>query len=69
MGQTVAYAYLKTIDGEEVMEFKQEEFDHVMQTLRIREVQKSDRVLYFVTDNAHLNRINFFKGDYFELLH
>ncbi|MBN2823939.1 MAG: hypothetical protein JXQ76_01340 [Campylobacterales bacterium] len=69
MGQTMAYAYLKTIDGDEVMEFRREEFDQVMETLPIKEVKKSDRVLYFVTDNAFLNRLNFFQGDYFELLH
>ncbi|KIM05635.1 MAG: hypothetical protein KU28_09915 [Sulfurovum sp. PC08-66] len=68
MGQSVAYAYLKTIDGEEVMEFKHEEFEKALTTLHFREVKKSDRVLYFVSENAHFYRINFFKGDYFELL-
>jgi len=65
----MAYAYLKTIDGEEVMEFTHKEFTQIMQTLHFREVKKSDRVLYFVSENAHFHRINFFKGDYFELFH
>ncbi len=69
MGQSMAYAYLKTIDGDEVMEFTHEEFTQAMQVLHYREVKKSDRVLYFVTNNIYLNRINFFKGDYFELFH
>ncbi|MBN2823798.1 MAG: hypothetical protein JXQ76_00620 [Campylobacterales bacterium] len=69
MGRSMAYAYLKTIDGEEVMEFGEDEFDQALKTLHFREVKKSDRVLYFVTDNAHFNRINFYKGDYFEIFH
>jgi len=69
MGQSIAYAYLKTIDGQEVMEYTKEAFEKVLETLRYRESKKSDRVLYFVTDNTHINGINFFKEDYFELLH
>ena len=68
MTESMAYAYLKTIDGEEVMEFSKEGFDEVLETLRYREIKKSDRTLYFVNDNAHISGINFYKDDYFELL-
>lgn len=68
MGQSMAYSYLKTIDGEEVMEYSKEAFEKVMKTLRYREVKKSDRRLYFVKDNAHIEGIKFFKDDYFELI-
>lgn len=65
----MAHAYLKTIDGEEVIEYSKEKFEKVLETLRYREIKKSDRVLYFVNDNAHISGINFYKDDYFEILH
>jgi len=68
MGQSLAYAYLKTIDGDEVMEFSRKSFEKVIETLRFREVQKSDRTIYYVVDNTHLCGINFYREDYFEIV-
>lgn len=64
----VPYAYYKTIDGEEVREYTKENFEKVIASIKYRVAQKSDRTLYFVTDNAKVNGINFYKDDYLEVI-
>ena len=68
MGKSILYAYLKTIDGEEVMEYTKKEFEDVSKELNFNKVKKHDRTLFFVIDNKHLNKIRFFKDDYFEVV-
>jgi hypothetical protein len=68
MGKSVAYAYLKTIDGEEVMEYSKEQFDNLLKTIKFRTIEKSDRTLYFIADNVKLNGVNYYKDDYFEIV-
>lgn len=69
MNKTVVFAYLKTIDGEEVMEHSKREFDAVVNAVSFRKVTKSDRTLYFVKDTMKYNGIKYFKDDYFEVCH
>jgi hypothetical protein len=64
----IPYAYLKTIDGGEVKEYTQEAFESAVKEIETRVVEKSDRTLYFVTQNCTINGIKFYKDDYFEVL-
>lgn len=68
MGKSVLYAYLKTIDGEEVMEYTEKEFAEAKEKLNLREVRKHDRTLYFVEDNNHVGTMRFYKDDYIEVV-
>lgn len=68
MGSFIPYAYLKTIDGEEVREYIIENFEKAISKLKYRIIEKNDRTLYFITENNKVNGINFFKDDYFEVL-
>jgi hypothetical protein len=68
MKQTMAYAYLKTIDGEEVVEYTEARFHNTLNAIKYREIQKSDRTLYFVAENSFADGIKLFKDDYFEIL-
>jgi len=64
----IPYAYYKTIDGEEVREYTKENFEIVLENVQYRIAEKSDRTLYFITDNAKVNGIKFYKDDYLEVL-
>ncbi len=68
MQHYIPYAYLKTVDGEEVREYIKENFEKALVQLEVNEIQKSDRTLYFITKNADVNGIKFFKNDYFEVI-
>jgi hypothetical protein len=68
MEHYIPHAYLKTIDAEEVREYTKNAFKSALAQLKYREVKKSDRTLYFVSDNAHVDGIRFFRDDYFEVL-
>lgn len=68
MAEVILYAHLKTIDGDEVMEYSKEEFEELAKELNFRTVKKHDRTLHFVIDNKHVNIIKFFKDDYFEVI-
>lgn len=67
MIKPIAYAYLKTIDGEEVMEYTKEEFENLSQQVKFKKITKSDRSLYFLIDTTSYNNIKYFKNDYFEV--
>jgi len=62
------YAYLKTIDGEEVREYSKDSFLDLLPKLTTREVQRSDRKIFYIVDNVTANGIRFFKDDYFEIV-
>ena len=68
MGNYMPYAYLKTIDGEEVREYIKENFEKAISELEYRIAEKNDRTLYFITKNKKVNGIKFYKDDYFEIL-
>lgn len=67
MGNFIPYAYLKTIDGEEVREYTKENYEKAIAELEYKVAEKNDRILYFVTKNKKVNGISFFKDDYFEV--
>lgn len=64
----IPYAYLKTIDGEEVREYTKENFEKTIEKLDYRISEKSDRKLYFINESSFANGIRFFKDDYFEVV-
>jgi len=64
----MAYAYLKTIDGDEVVEYTEARFQKTLNAIEFREIKKSDRTLYFVAENNFADGIKLFKDDYFEIL-
>lgn len=66
--QNHAYAHLKTIDGIEVKEYTKPQFESLLEQLKTRIVNKSDRTLHFVLDNTKTHGIQFYKDDYFEVL-
>lgn len=67
MTNQLTYARLKTIDGDEIKKYTKEAFETLLPKLKTRKSHKSDRTLYFITDNANLDGIHFFKEDYFEV--
>jgi len=67
MIKPIAYAYLKTIDGEEVMEYTKNEFENLVKQVKFKKITKSDRALYFLIDTTYYNNMKYFKNDYFEV--
>jgi hypothetical protein len=68
MLKNIPYAHLKTIDGEEVKEYSKDRFEKVIKDIPHRVSEKSDRTLYFVTENVHVHGTKFYYEDYFEVL-
>jgi len=67
MIKPIAYAYLKTIDGEEIMEYTKKEFENLFKQVKFKKIIKSDRALYFLIDTTSYNNMKYFKNDYFEV--
>ena len=60
------YAFIKTADGDEIQGLKKEDFQHAVEELECKKLEKNDRIIYLVKEEETVDGINYFASDYIE---